>query len=348
MAVKSNKWNDDKVALLTENLKQGLTIPQIAEKMGESLDAIKHAISRYELRKEVPTVKKTATKKADIIDLEAMNEKNFEELKKAAKLQWEVKETKVAANKDKGFKTYLMMGDQHVPHQNPTVMKAVFKLMDDIKFDGFLLGGDFMDMGCISHWNKTRHKTIEGQRLKEDFIQGNALLDEFDKRLPKGAEKWYLQGNHCLWMNDIVEEYPALEGLITVQDALFLEKRGYKWVKYNDFVHLGRLNICHGIYATTNSVKKHLDECKTNVLFFHTHTIAEQLSSSPAREIALSGYNVGCGCDLAPDYCKGRPNAWSHGIAIVYVWPNGYFEVDNHRILEGRFIYGQKIYDGNK
>jgi len=343
------KWDANKIALLKSYLEQGLTVPQIAEKVGETLDSTQHAITRYGLRKEPSVIKatKVTAKKTELIDLDAMKESNFEELKKAAKLQWEIKETKVSANKDKGFKTYLVTSDHHVPHQNVPAVKAILKMMDDIKFDGFFILGDYLDCGCISHWNKTRHKTVEGQRLKQDFIAGNALLDEFDKRLPKGAEKYYLQGNHEKWLEDIIEEYPALDGLLDLDSALFLEKRGYKYTKYNGFVHLGRLNLTHGIYAGGNPVKKHIDECKTNILFGHTHTIAEQLSSSPAREIALSGYNVGCLCDLAPEYAKNRPNCWSHGFALVYVWPNGYFEVDNHRILEGRFIYGQKIYDGN-
>ena len=340
------KYDEAKLKLLKSYVEQGLKIAEIAEKMGETYDSVRGAIRLNRLRDDVPVIKKVV-KKAEIIDLEAMDEKNYEELKKAAKLQWEIKETKLAANKDKGFKTYLVTSDHHVPHQNPAAVKAILKMMDDVKFDGFFILGDYLDCGCISHWNKTKHKTVEGQRLKSDFIAGNALLDEFDKRLPKGAEKYYLEGNHEIWLRDILEEYPQFEGLIDLEGALKLKERGYKFSKYNDFVHLGRLNLTHGIYATTNSVKKHIDECKTNVMFGHTHTIAEQLSSSPAREISLAGYNVGCLCDLAPDYCKNRPNCWSHGVAIVYVWPNNYFEVDNHRILEGRFIFNGKIYDGN-
>ena len=339
------KWNETKLALVKAHLEQGLTVPEVAKKIKETPDALDHVIRKHNLRKDIPA--RAKKEQPQVIDLEAMNEKNFDELKKAAKLQWDIKETKLAANKDKGFKTYLVVTDIHVPHQNVPAVKSILKLMDDIKFDGLVNMGDFLDCGCISHWNKTRHKTVEGQRLKADFINANSLLDEFDKRLPKGAEKYYLCGNHELWLNDIVEEYPALDGLLDLQSALFLEKRGYKFTKYNDFIELGRLHLTHGMYATTNSVKKHIDELKVNVMFGHTHTIAEQLSPSAARSIALAGYNVGCLCDLAPEYAKNRANSWSHGLAIVYLWPNNYFEVDNHRILEGRFIFNGKIYDGN-
>ena len=52
--------------------------------------------------------------------------------------------------------------------------------MDDVAFDGFYIVGDFMNMEPISHWLKNKKKTLEGKRMKEDYIRGNALLDEFD------------------------------------------------------------------------------------------------------------------------------------------------------------------------
>ena len=141
---------------------------------------------------------------------------------------------------------------------------------------------------------------------------------------------------------------PQLEGLIEPESQLFLDERKYKKIPYNDILNIGKLNITHGIYATTNSVKKHLDELKVNILFFHTHTIAMMLSSSPARQIAFAGYNVGCLCNLSPDYMKGRPHAWQHGFAVGYFFPDGSFDVQLIRILNGKFIFNNKIYDGNK
>jgi len=72
-----------------------------------------------------------------------------------------------------------------------------------------------------------------------------------------------------------------------------------------------------------------------------------RLSSSPCRSIAFVGYNGGCVCDLSPEYMKNRPNAWQHGFPIGYFYPNGYFDIQIVRIIEGRFIFNGKVYDGN-
>ena len=95
-------------------------------------------------------------------------------------------------------------------------------------------------------------------------------------------------------------------------------------------------------------VKKHIDECKTNIMFGHLHSGRERFESSPAKQLAIAGYAVHCLCDMAPDYMKNRPNKWTHGFAIVHFFEDGSFDVDLKRIVNGRFVYNSKIYDGNK
>jgi len=343
----SNIWNDEKKNILITYLRNGNSRKEIARKMNMSHDAIDGAIRRYDLGSHFVS-KKTTAKFVDNIDYEGLDDVNFEEIKKNAKLNWKIAKARKVPNKNKEFEIALFWPDTHIPHHNLPACKAVLKLMDDIKFDKVIIGGDFVDLGCISHWNKNKHKTIELKRLKDDYIIANSLLDEMEKRLPVNADKYYLNGNHEVWADDLLEEMPSLEGMIEPQEMMFLEERGYKVSKYNELVKFGRLFATHGIYAGGNPIKKHLDELKTNIIFFHTHTLGMRFSSSPARDIAFAGYNGGCLCDLGPDYMKNRPNSWTHGFPVGYFYPNGYFDVKLVRIVEGRFIFNGKIYDGNK
>ena len=137
-----------------------------------------------------------------------------------------------------------------------------------------------------------------------------------------------------------------MEGLVEPESQLKLNERGYKIYQYNEIIPFGKLNLTHGIYAGANPTKKHLDELKVNVMFGHTHTMEIKMASSPARQIAFSGYNVGCLCNMMPDYMKNKPHGWTHGFAVVYLYENGYFEVNMIRILDGRFIYNGKVYQG--
>lgn len=343
----ASKWTKEQLDILTTYLKQGLSCRQIANKMNITYSSIEKTISRYDLAK-FRVQSAIAKKFVENIELEELNDLDFAKAKEDAKLKWVIKPTKLPANKKKEYETAFVLGDFHIPHHDASSIKAVLECITDNKPDQMVINGDYLDYGCVSHWNQNRRKTLEMARLKNDYIIGNSLLDEIDSRLPKGCKKNFLKGNHEVWIDDLLEAMPQLQGLIEPEELLKLEERGYKVTPYNDFVQVGKLNITHGIFAGGNPVKKHLDELKVNILFGHTHTIGMMLSSSIAREVAFSGYNSGCLCNMAPDYMKGRPHGWSHGFAIVHTYPNGYFEVNLIRIIDGKFIYNNKIYNGNK
>ena len=340
-------WTPDKIETLKGYLADGESYRKIGQKFACSKDAIQHAVDRYNLnqfRAENPKAEKILQS----IEIEELNDEKFEELKEQAKLKWIPVKTKISKNIKKPYEIALITSDHHVPHQDDPAIKAILKLMDDIKFDYNIILGDFLSCDCISHWNQSKHKTLELQRLKKDYILGNSLLDEMDKRLPKNCKKHFFFGNHDgTWIDDLLESVPALEGLVEPASQLFLTERGYKTYKYNDVVAFGRLNLTHGIFACSNPIKKHLDELKVNIAFGHTHQLGMMFSSSAAREIAFAGYNTGCLCNMAPDYLKGKPHAWTHGFMIVYFYPDGYFDVNLIRIIKGKFIYNEKIYNGN-
>ena len=267
-------------------------------------------------------------------------------------LKWKIKKTKKKPAKDeKPFKTYLVVADTHIPYVNESATKAVLKLMDDVTFDGFILLGDFMDMTPISHWlqDKKQNKSLENKRMKDDYIEGNKLLDEFDKRLPKNCDKIYFYGNHERFYYDLIEKFPALDGMFEPKTELNLAERGYTvYDKINHIEKLGRLNFCHGMYHTQNYVKAHIDKFMTNVLHADIHSPRFRLAPSPAREIAIAGYCIGCLCDLNPDFMRNKPSRWAHGFGVVYFYENGFFDVDIKRLVKGKFIYNNKLYDGNK
>lgn len=264
-------------------------------------------------------------------------------------IDWKIQKTKIKAIKEKPFKTILLTADHHIPSINHIAMKAILKLMDDVIFDGKFIIGDYMDMAPISHWLHDTHKnkSLENKRLKADYIEGNKLLDEIDKRLPKECDKRFWKGNHEDWYDQLIERMPALEGLLDPVIELKLKERGYRVYPTHHIERVGRLSICHGQYHPQNYVKKHIDDFKTNVLFADLHSPRFRLSKSPAKEIAIVGYCIGCLCDMNPDYMKNKASQWAHGFGILYLFEDGYFDVSLIRIVKGKFIYDGKLYDGN-
>ena len=331
--------------LLVELYNLGKNDYEISQLMGIGERTVSRYVQRLRTKKKLKTRKELQT--TNKLGLDKLDSKNVEKKLKKAKLDWKPPKG-TNATKPETFKKYLYVADHHVPEYNAPANRAIHKLMEDIKFDGFRIVGDFMDMSPISHWNEHKRKTLETQRLQEHYAIGNVLLDEYDKRLPKNCDKAYFYGNHEAWYYDLIEKLPVLEGMLNPTTELYLEKRGYKvYEKMNHIEKIGRLSVTHGVYANVHAVKKHIDEFKTNVMFFHTHRIGSRSSSSPAKEIAIIGYNVGCLCDKNPDYLRNKPNKWSHGFAIVYYLPTGYFFVQNIRIIKGRFVFDEKVYDGN-
>jgi hypothetical protein len=339
-------WNNESIDLLKSYLSKGESYRTISQKFNCSRDAIQHAVARYDLgqfRIQAPNQKKLV----ENLNLEELNDANFEELKKEAKLKWNIIKSEKPINKKKEYKVYIAVSDIHNPYENKGAMNCVFQLMQDISFDGIINMGDFMDFSCISHHNKGKQKTLEGLRLKKDYIAGNVMLDKFDSLLPKNAEKYYLRGNHESWLDMLLEENPVLDGLFDLDSALKLTERGYKIYPYNEIVKLGKLCITHGIYTGSNVARQHATKFLSNALVGHVHSPEMALIHSPSKEISTVGYVNGCLCSMSPDYLKGKPNSWANGFAILYLFPDDCFDVHLIRIVKNRFIYNGKVYNGN-
>jgi len=342
MSRNKSKWQErlPQLRILAE---YGMTPLDIAKVFNENVAGTERAMQRYGIKRK---------KKTSQVNLyESLTDEEVNKLRAALMLNFRItnKYSRVRRRASK-FKTIIACADHHVPYHNIVANRAMLLLMKDIHPDGIYIIGDYMDMEPISHWlqDKNKRRTLENKRIKQDYIAGNVLLDEIDKLLPKNADKRYWYGNHERFYYDLIEKIPALENMVNPTIELELKERGY--TVYEDINHIeriGRLSICHGIYATINYVKKHIDEFKTNVLFAHVHSPRMRLACSPAREIAIAGYCLGTMGDLNPHFMQNRPNKWQHGFAVLHFFDNGYFDVQLIRLVRGRFVFNNKLYDGN-
>jgi len=330
-------WTEEKIALLkaySEN--PNLTQRDIAKKLNKSIDSIDHAQRRYNIVHN-SIISKT------------VSQKSGNQLKEIDSINWKISKSTTKPAKEKPFKTYIVTGDYHVPYVDESSVRVILDVTKNLNPEGFIILGDYMDMTPISHWLKNKKKILENKRMQFDYIAGNELLDEFDKVLSKKCDKRFFYGNHERWYYDLIEEMPALEGLLDPKIELRLKERGYTvYDVINHIERIGRLCFVHGIYHNQNYVKTHIDKFQTNVIHADMHSPRFRCSESPARSIALVGYCLGCLCNLAPDYGQNRPNKWSHGFAVVYFYENGYFDVDLKRIVEGKCVFNGKMYNGNK
>ena len=77
------------------------------------------------------------------------------------------------------------------------------------------------------------------------------------------------------------------------------------------------------------------------------HTEESQLKSQ-LNGLAFIGASMGALCNLNPAFMQNKTHRWSHGFAVVHVCSNGFFHLELIRIVDGRYIYSGKLYDGNR
>jgi len=244
---------------------------------------------------------------------------------------------KMKGNSD--VKSYLLLGCLHIPHHNKKIFGGILDLMDTHKFDGIILGGDVLDMGALSSYEKNKiNKT--GITLEDEYFAGNLVLDELEKRLPKNAEKVFMFGNHedryYRWLSDVNNS--KYGDLIDPIKALGLQNRGYN--VYNnykqDYHKLGSIYVSHGNFYNIHVAKKMLDTWRRNTICFHTHRVQMY------REGNFCSYVGGFLGDIESDAFYYMPIAqkqkWGNALMIVNLIGKRHY-IDLINCVDNGFTY---------
>jgi post-segregation antitoxin (ccd killing protein) len=227
----------------------------------------------------------------------------------------------------------------------------MLKFAYDFQPDTWIEGGDNMDYGPVSHWLKTKKKSLEGLDLREDArVYRKEVLEPINTLMSRPSkqkkEKIWLKGNHEDWATQFGEENPGAASLVNPETLLDL----HDWdvVEQGGYRRLGHLHVIHGdTLGGTNPAKQAVDKYGKSVMFghFHTHQIAakhEMLDvEQPKIGICVPGLT-----NKNPNYLKGKPNQWMKGFAYGYVMDDGQFQVYVPIILNGRFSAEGKVYRG--
>ena len=113
-------------------------------------------------------------------------------------------------------KKYIVTPDKHFPYQNKKSINILCKTIEAIKPDGYIDLGDTGEWNSVSKW---RWKNKAQPNLEyylpsviTDVDDVNKGMDQIDESLDKAnvKEKHFIQGNHELWLDYFVEQYPYL------------------------------------------------------------------------------------------------------------------------------------------
>jgi hypothetical protein len=232
-----------------------------------------------------------------------------------------------------------------VPIHDIRAINAALKFIEDFKPHHVVLGGDILDCHAISHHVKGKTGQVEGMRLYEDAKEAVDRLIQPLQDIATGQLIYHI-GNHEDWLQDLIDEIPALEGTIDVRSILHLGKR-WEVIEQGEASRLGKLFFIHGdqISGGVHVAKTAVEAYERNIRFGHFHTYTVHTKTSAVDANGHTGICVPCLCKKNPNYTEGRPNRWMQGFLSGYI-NEKIFSDQVHVIVDGEFIAMGKHYRG--
>lgn len=232
---------------------------------------------------------------------------------------------------------WLILGDVHLPYHDSGTLLAAVAEAKRRGVTGVLLNGDLLDCHEISDHDKDP----KAARYTDEISTGVQFLAWLRGQLP-AARIVYKEGNHEERLTRyVLSRAPALFGLDGVNIPAFMKLSDYgvEWVGDRKVIGLGKLSIVHGHEyqggGGVNPARWLYLRARSVAMCGHFHRVSEH-HETDIRGRASGSWSVGCACFLSPRY---RPlNDWSHGFAIVESYNDGWFRVENRRIIQGKTV----------
>lgn len=226
-------------------------------------------------------------------------------------------------------------------------ISVAMQFIQDFKPDHVVLGGDILDCGAISHHRQGKSGQLEGLRLLADAKDcRETIIEPIEKLKPKSLT--YIIGNHEDWLNDVVDEMPALEGIVDIKALLRLNSK-WKMIPQGEAHKLGKLTFIHGdqLKGGEHVAKYAVVAYERNVRFGHHHTFQVFAKTSAVDVNGHTGVSVPCLCRKNPRYGEGAPNRWMQGFLWGYIGgPDGIFNDFVSVIVSGKALVNGKLYKG--
>ena len=231
---------------------------------------------------------------------------------------------------------------------DPKAWGAVLAFAKEFKPDTWVMGGDMLDCGVISHHNHGKPGATEGLKLLADAKEGHeTFIAPVEEIVGKKGNLIYITGNHEDWLTDLTEKIPALEGFVDLSTILKL--KNWNIIPQGGAYKLGKLTFIHGdtVKGGEHVAKNAVVNYERSIRFGHHHTYqAYTKCSAIDYKNAKTGMAVPCLCTKNPKYGEGAPNRWCQGFLYGYIEDGGNFSDSVAIILDGRCVINGKVYKG--
>jgi predicted phosphodiesterase len=230
----------------------------------------------------------------------------------------------------------LVISDVHIPYHEPKAVELALEAGKEWGATTLLINGDLLDFYQVSRFDKDPKRWP----IATEISIANGFLDLLQEQFERVVFKF---GNHderlSIYIRTKAQELDGLAGL-TLEEQLNLDERGIEYRK-KERIKLGKLNVIHGhelphgISAPVNAARGVFLRAKASTLVGHHHQVSEH-SEGDLDGGTMGCWSIGCLCDLKPDYAYYGGLKWSHGFALVEVFDDLTYVVQNKRIINGR------------
>jgi predicted phosphodiesterase len=240
----------------------------------------------------------------------------------------------------------LVLPDIHIEEgMDQTIAAAALQFGQWWKPDETIILGDLINFDYISHYTEKDGIAREGKRLKADFGMARMILKTISGFT--SGKKIFTLGNHDMRLDIWVRQHPQIEGLLSLDYNLNLKQEGWDVINEGKVYKIGHAKFVHGWYWSKYHAHKTVVETGDNIFYGHVHDVQAYSKSNIDRQ-PIMGQSLGCLCNLNPEYKKNRPNCWVNAFGVFYFFSNGQFNHYIPIIVNSRFNFAGKIFDGNK
>jgi len=234
-----------------------------------------------------------------------------------------------------------ILSDIHVPYHSDLALAAAVKHLQQANIDCLLLNGDFADFYSISRWEKNPAQ----RNLSNELKQVRQLLEWLRETFPQIPIVAKLGNHEERWESWLFAHAPEISDQpeMSLETWLRFDKLGIEIVRDKRLILAGELPIGHGhelpkgMMNPVNMARGAFLRTIHSILVGHGHRTSGHAETDLWHN-EIFCWSTGCLCDLTPDYS--RLNKWNWGFAMVEVFSDQSFSVDNYRIGKNGTVRG--------
>jgi hypothetical protein len=219
----------------------------------------------------------------------------------------------------------------------------VKKFAKDLNPDFVVDLGDTLDLDYFSKFSQENLLTLVDCSWEEDVELLNSELDFW--QTIAGKNYFWRLGNHDERAYIMGEKVPAFQKTLDYEMRFSLNKRGISFYRLGDVpLKISKCNFIHGWYTNQYHAKKHLERYSGNLIYGHVHHRQTHHKDLVAEGKTIHAWSLGCLCDKAPGYLRGRPSHWVNGFGVMYIASDDNFNFYPVDIIDEKFVFNGELY----